>query len=399
MSTATSDRKHRERGDDVSTGRAGPVLALAAGVALGAGCGDSNAPSGPDGDAAAGFNCTIDENQIYDGGVGRGGIPALSDPELVPVGGENTGYLQQRVSADPDTRVVGLEDPDGRPMAVPLRLLWWHEIANFDFGDRQIAVTLCPLTGSTLVFDRDAVDGREFVVSGLLFLNNLMMAPEDGGQTLFPQMSRGARCGPARGTELEQIHAVEMSWQAWKELHPDTRVVSSATDVDRDYTRYPYGEYNDLDNSETLFPVPRIDGRRPPKERVLGIPSGEGGLAVPFGALSNTAEVVVDSVRARGGPIWIFWESRAKGAAAYRPRAELPSGRTRTLGFERDGRKIVDRETGSTWTLDGRAVAGPLEGAELQPVKESYVAFWFAWALFQPDTEIWESPAGSDTSG
>ncbi|MFB6240203.1 MAG: DUF3179 domain-containing (seleno)protein, partial [Gemmatimonadota bacterium] len=58
------------------------------------------------------------------------------------------------------------------------------------------------------------------------------------------------------------------------------------------------------------------------------------------------------------------------------------------MSFTLDGREIVDRGTGSTWTLDGRAVDGPLEGARLEPVREAYVAFWFAWALFQPETEI-----------
>ena len=362
----------------------------AAVLGLVVGCGEN--PGGPgQPDPAADLQCSIPTAQIADGGVGRGGIPALSDPELVPVGASGTGYLDAQVAADPNVRVIGLQAPDGRPIAVPHRILWWHEIANFDFGDRKIAVTLCPLTGSSLAFDRTAVNGREFVVSGLLYLNNLMMAPADGGRTLFPQMSRGGRCGPDRGVELEQVHITEMSWEEWKELHPDTRVISSSTGFQRDYTDYPYGNYNNLGNSSTLFPVPRMDGRRPPKERVLGIPHEDGGLAVPFVALENAGDVVVDSVDVGGEPAWVFWKTSARAAAAYRPEAVLPSGERRALSFRIDGRRIVDRETGSTWTLDGRAVSGTLEGAELAPVSEAYVAFWFAWALFQPDTEIWEA--------
>lgn len=370
--------------------RFGTLLSLWATTALLlAGCTGEN-PSGPDADPTADLECTIPADRIADGGVGRGGIPALSDPELVPAGGSGTGYLDADVSADPDTRVIGLLRADGQPIAVPIRILWWHEIVNFDFGDRRIAVTFCPLTGSSLAFDRAAVDGRELVVSGLLYMNNLMMAAADGGRTLFPQMSRAARCGPDRGTELEEVHITEMTWKAWRELHPGTRVIASSTGFQRDYTDYPYGSYYTLDNSTTLFPVPRIDGRRPPKERVLGIPSGDGGLAVPFGALETAGPVVLDRVEVGEAPVWVFWKTSAKGAAAYRPTAVLPSGETRDLSFEVEGGEIVDRETGSTWTLDGRAVAGALEGAELEPVREAYVAFWFAWALFQPGTAIWE---------
>jgi len=386
------DFRHREhaRRRRGTRGGIGPALVLsAATVLLVAGCGGEG-PSGPDADPTANLECSIPTDRIADGGVGRGGIPALSDPELVPVGASGTEYLDAAVSADPDTRVIGLRRTDGRSIAVPLRILWWHEIVNFDFGERRIAVTLCPLTGSSLAFDRAAVDGREFVVSGLLYMNNLMMAAEDGGRTLFPQMSRAARCGPDRGTELEEVHITEMSWEAWKGLHPDTRVIASSTGFQRDYTEYPYGSYNSVGNSTTLFPVPRIDGRRPPKERVLGIPDGDGGLAVPFGALESAGPVAVDSVAVGGVPAWVFWKTAAKGAAAYRPTAALASGEAREVSFVVDGGEIVDRETGSTWTLDGRAVAGPLEGARLEPLEEAYVAFWFAWALFQPDTEIWE---------
>ena len=367
------------------------VLAAAA-LGLVVGCGEN--PGGPgDSDPTVDLQCSIPTDQIADGGVGRGGIPALSDPELVSPGGSGTEYLRAGVSADPEVRVIGLRAPDGQPIAVPHRILWWHEIVNFDFGDRKIAVTLCPLTGSSLAFDRAAVDGREFVVSGLLYLNNLMMAPAEGGRTLYPQMSRGGRCGPDRGVELEQVHVTEMSWEQWKSLHPDTRVISSSTGFQRDYTDYPYGSYNSLGNSNTLFPVPRIDGRRPPKELVLGIPHEDGGLAVPFGALQNTAEVALDSVSVGGEPVWVFWKAQARSAAAYRPEAVMPSGETRTASFTLDGGEIVDRETGSVWTLDGRAVSGPMEGAELEPVREAYPAFWFAWALFQPETEIWEPPS------
>ncbi len=49
----------------------------------------------------------------------------------------------------------------------------------------------------------------------------------------------------------------------------------------------------------------------------------------------------------------------------------------------------VDEETGSRWDLSGRAVAGPLEGERLEPVADAYVAFWFAWAGFQPQTTVW----------
>ena len=49
---------------------------------------------------------------------------------------------------------------------------------------------------------------------------------------------------------------------------------------------------------------------------------------------------------------------------------------------------IQDRETGTVWSLTGIALTGELEGARLQPIA-TYSAFWFAWAAFNRDTEIY----------
>jgi hypothetical protein len=62
----------------------------------------------------------------------------------------------------------------------------------------------------------------------------------------------------------------------------------------------------------------------------------------------------------------------------------------RTLTFEAgDDGTTRDTETGSTWTFDGRAGSGELEGAQLELLVAGS-PFWFAWAVFRPDTRIWQ---------
>ena len=70
---------------------------------------------------------------------------------------------------------------------------------------------------------------------------------------------------------------------------------------------------------------------------------------------------------------------------AFRPRTTDGQGVTLQI----DGSTIVDSETGSAWSLDGQARSGPLAGARMEAIPEAYVAFWFAWAIFHPDTELW----------
>ena len=327
--------------------------------------------------------CSIPEAFIFSGGVGRDAIPSLSDPPLVTAGAAEAGYLR-----DFD-RVIGIE-VGGEFVAVPHNILWWHEIVNFNDLGVPLAVSFCPLTGSSMVFDRRTVQGTDFGVSGLLFNNNLIMfnRREDGGQeSLFPQMARGARCGPLDGAPLSMYPGVEIRWDAWKALHPETLVVSGELDLGRNYQVYPYGDYDVPENPETLYLNPDFDPRHLPKERVLGIPRDDGlGMAFPFAdlaAMGNKA-VVHDDVQGTRAVV-VFWSTEAESAVAFAPRA---NGHDLTFDVRDDG--FFDVETGSRWTLSGKATDGPLTGSALEPIVDAYVAFWFAWATFHPNTGLLE---------
>ena len=65
-----------------------------------------------------------------------------------------------------------------------------------------------------------------------------------------------------------------------------------------------------------------------------------------------------------------------------------PEVRGRALHFAVDGSVIRDRETRSVWSLEGRALSGPLKGVEL-PEVQHVDAFWFAWAAFERSTTVW----------
>ena len=321
-------------------------------------------------------NCSISNSEIFSGGVGKDGIPALTNPEMVAPGASEAGYLLV------DDRVIGLVIGQ-EALAIPLNIMWWHEIVNLDVAGRQLAVTHCPLTGSSLVFDRSLLAGAELGVSGLLYRNNLIMYDRNGDESLWPQMLRGARCGSKSGVDLRMVAAVEMTWGGWQTLHPQTLVVGSETAFSRNYRNYPYGDYDRIDNPDLLYPLSGIDRTRPPKERVLGIPDGAGGRAYPYGALEDVGSVAAiqeaDNV--------IFWDGARQAAMAYR---RVFDGET--LNFRVVDGQIRDDLTESVWQIDGVAISGPMAHRKLAAVAEAFVSFWFAWAAFHPDATLWSAP-------
>jgi hypothetical protein len=192
--------------------------------------------------------------------------------------------------------------------------------------------------------------------------------------SLWPQLCLAAGYGPRKGTGLTTVPIIEMRWESWKKLHPNTLVVSEQTGFTREYRRYPYGGYEKLSNPFVLFPGPEvIDERRSMKERVLGIPDERGGIAFPFEDLAEAGALAVISSTVSGREVRLLWDNEAKAAAAYYP--ETTDGVAATV--RAIGGRFADRETGSTWSVEGLATAGPMVGSRL-------VQVWWevAWSRF-----------------
>jgi len=354
-------------------------LATTAALVVAAAC-SSTGPATP-GDDAGDLSCDdLDSAFLADGGVGRDGIPALTNPPFVNLDHETTSYLSDRA------RVIGAH-VGGEWLAVPHNVMYRHEVVNLNRGGDQVVVTYCPLTGSALTFDRTSAGGAEFGVSGLLYQANLIMYDRTTDDSLWPQMAGRAACGPRRGQHLTRHPVLETTWGGWRELFPGGKVLSvSAFDAEL-YAVNPYGaSYESPSNGDYLgFPIPRADTRRPPKERVLGFPSagGEAPRAFPFQAMEAQGAAWTGTLEFDGRLAVVLWDARRAAAVAVRPVAD-----GRALSFGVDDGWIVDAETGSRWSVRGRAESGPLAGTELPLVAEAYVAFWQAWAAFHPETEL-----------
>jgi hypothetical protein len=296
---------------------------------------------------------------------------------------------------EPTTRVVGVSI-FGQHYAIPHNLLWYHEVVNFEPGGPngpKVAVTYCPLTGSSVVFDRNTIGGVQLAASGILYMNNVVLFDRSADEALWPQMLAEARCGTRTGMDLGQHAFVEMEWSDWLELHPDTRVLAGDQGFDPirfDYLLYPYGAYRETEpfwRSGTVMPP--LDTRRFSKERVVGVPSSDSdpGIAFPFGALTERVGAFTSvAFDYEGEPGVMLWSDDAQGGSAYRPVTD--DGTSVTLTVTEAG--LEDAETGSTWSAEGFAVSGPLAGARLVPIETTYTAFWGAWAAFHPSTRLWE---------
>lgn len=328
-------------------------------------------------------------DQIISGGPPPDGIPAIDQPRFVTPAAASE-WLQ------PNEPVISFE-LNGDARAYPIQILTWHEIVNDVVAGEPVAVTFCPLCNSAIVFDR-RVDEElvlDFGTSGRLFKSDLVMYDRQT-KSLWPQIDGQAVVGSLIGTELEVFPATTVSWEEWRTANPEGKVLSRDTGFSRNYGVNPYEGYDRIGQRPFLF-QDDVDGRLPATERVVAVEIGGQAAAYPFGVLEGQAPVAVhDSVGSTD--IVVFFEKGTSSALDAAVIAEgrdvgaagvyLPTVGGRALSFEANPDGFVDRETGTTWSLLGKAVDGPLAGESLEPV--SHVdTFWFAWAAFQPETVIW----------
>ncbi len=79
-------------------------------------------------------------------------------------------------------------------------------------------------------------------------------------ESLGGQMSALGICGSARGRALPSVQSIETSFAEWRSMHPDTKVASSETGYDRNYSVNPYVDYWRTD-APPLFQTELPDGR------------------------------------------------------------------------------------------------------------------------------------------
>ncbi len=328
-------------------------------------------------------------DEIIPGGPPRDGIPPIDDPKFESVEKADSWL-------EPQEPVIHLTV--GREArAYPLQILIWHEIVNDTIGGTPVNVTFCPLCNTAIAFDR-RVTGRtlDFGTSGNLRNSDLIMWDRQT-ESWWQQITGEAIVGELTGMRLTMLPASIVPWKEFRRQFPDSRVLSRDTGHRRSYGSNPYAGYDKADEPPFLFEG-KLDGRLPPKERVATVSLAGEDVAYPFSLLAKV-RVFADNVGDQS-IVMLFQPGTASALDASTIADSRDIGATGVFRPELEGRRLTftwrndafwDAETGSRWTVLGRAVDGPLTGKQLQPVVHGN-HFWFAWAAFKPDTRTYELP-------
>ena len=196
----------------------------------------------------------------------------------------------------------------------------------------------------------------------------------------FGPPSAAARLTGRRRKQLERIPSLLTSWEHWLMLHPE----STAYDL-FDGKKYPQAALPDIMSKEAQSTMGNVDKRLKPLAMVLGVEAGVNKKAYP---LDRSSERACYRDKLGGDDFAVFWYRPTETAVAYRSKLG-----DRQLTFYADSispetAPFKDKETGSRWTLAGRAVDGPLKGQELTWMN-GVQCRWYAWAAEHPETAVY----------
>lgn len=187
------------------------------------------------------------------------------------------------------------------------------------------------------------INGKEFTfgVSGRLYKSNVLIYDHQT-ESLWSQLLEKSVSGQKAGTQLRKLPSLRVSWGSWLKRHPHTKVLSTDTGFNRNYSYDPYEGYYRV--GSLMFPVGDVRKDMSPKSRVLGIEINGQSRAYPLDRLGSASGVIDDTLG--GGKVQI--ELDAQGQVM----------------------RVSDQK--------GR------------PLAHIY-SYWFAWQAFHPGTTVYPS--------
>jgi len=203
------------------------------------------------------------------------------------------------------------------------------------------------------------------------------------------QESGTAITGKLKGTQLPELPSRQMRLGDWLHLYPNSLVLLPDSYYTADYDDLKGYDIDTLHSSLEK----RDSASWALKSWVIGVNIRGEAKAYDWNVLDRD-KLIEDSVA--GVPLLLTLENNGQtfyalnrnvgGRALHFAIADIPvpgGGTAHTM---------MDKETNSTWRINGVCIFGALKDSALQPV-QAYQEFWHSWRTFRPQTTTYKVDA------
>ncbi len=208
-----------------------------------------------------------------------------------------------------------------------------------------------------------------FEASGGLAHASLVMQDQQT-DTYWSIMKGQAIAGALSGEKLVELpYGKKMSWKEWRELHPDTLVLSVNG---REDAGDGYADY--YKSSRGFRDIEAKDERLKTKEPIYAFHHQDTAYAARAKSLEDGGRFTL----ADGTSVFLY---RRKGSEIFDSTTAYRS----EDGFEKRGKDWFEKGTGARF--DAERVT--FEGGEVETL-EGFDTFWYTWSLNNPETKLLE---------
>ena len=238
------------------------------------------------------------------------------------------------------------------------------------------------------------IDGQPttFGTSGLLYRSNKLMYDRKTNSlwsSLVGEPVIGELAERDEIIKLDFFPVALTTWAEWVAENPDTKVLSLDNEFYPPYFYEPETSqrsiyYDYRVRADTMFPVWNRDHVLEAKDEVLGLSVGDEYRAYPIMKLREL-RVVNDSIGDKN--VVIVSSAMSSDARVFERGEEVF---TLDSGIEDDFAipSMLTDGQGSTWTVGQTGLTKSDGTGETLSRLPSFVAFWFGWYAFHPDTTL-----------
>lgn len=174
--------------------------------------------------------------------------------------------------------------------------------------------------------------------------------------SLWVQATGQAVSGSYKGTTLDRLPATQTTWSEWRQLHPETLVLSRPKQKNTRYWRDSY-DLNYATGKGIKYQ------RNKQLSFGLGVISPAGQKLYPFEELEKRP-VLADQIAS--DHVLVVFHQPTRTAVAWAPYYNSQKLEFELAKTEKTDLMLTDRQTGSTWSgLTGRCIAGAAKGGQL----------------------------------
>ena len=266
---------------------------------------------------------------------------------------------------------------------------WWvmknHHVANLTFDGEQCLVTLCEACVGGGIFD-PVVAGRRLSFQNNGWYRGSPLMTDDATGSLWAMINATPLAGPAmEWGQLPMRPIVHFPWAQWRAMYPESLVVHGEGEPRDGHGADFYGPHH-------AMTLEIEDTRLASDALIVAVEVGAHQRAYPLSVLHAAGGIAEDVLGSK--PIAVVTHPDSWLALTFERELDGAPIRLRWDGGGDQSQPLVDRATGSRFTLWGECVDGEYAGFRLRYVRSS-LKKWGHWQVTHPDGDVW-SLGGAD---